>query len=46
MRSADTVWGDTVGVFVKSSETGASQGMDYIRRFAALHPGQRPAATE
>ncbi len=46
MRSADTIWGDTVGVFVKTSETGVSQGMDYIRRFAALHPGQTQTETE
>jgi len=46
MRNPDTIWGDTVGVFVKTSETGASQGMDYIRRFAALHPGQTHPATK
>ena len=37
MRSENTVWGDTVGVFVKTHETRDTRGMDYIRRFAALH---------
>ncbi|MEZ5769651.1 MAG: class I SAM-dependent methyltransferase [Paracoccaceae bacterium] len=38
MRRENTDWGDTVGVFVKSRPTGEALGMDYIRRFAALHP--------
>ncbi len=38
MRSENTDWGDTVGVFVKSRETRDALGMEYIRKFAALHP--------
>lgn len=38
MRRENTDWGDTVGVFVKTSETGDTLGMDYIRRFAARIP--------
>ncbi|MCB1358507.1 MAG: methyltransferase domain-containing protein [Maritimibacter sp.] len=38
MRSENTDWGDTVGVFVKTRPTGTARGMDYMRRFAALHP--------
>lgn len=37
MRTAGTDWGDTVGVFIKTQETAASLGMDYIRHFARLH---------
>ncbi|WP_050531937.1 methyltransferase domain-containing protein [Pseudaestuariivita atlantica] len=30
----DSDWGDTIGVFRKTEETGACTGMDYIRKFA------------
>ncbi|RME15891.1 MAG: methyltransferase domain-containing protein [Alphaproteobacteria bacterium] len=38
MRSAGTDWGDTVGVFVKTTDTARALGMDYIRAFAARFP--------
>jgi len=37
MRTPDTVWGDTVGVFVKSVEVGDTLGMGYVRHFAELN---------
>lgn len=39
MRTQETDWGDTVGVFVKTEETAASMGMEYVRHFADLHAG-------
>lgn len=39
MRNRDTNWGDTIGVFRKVQETGASMGLEYIRHFADLHAG-------
>lgn len=44
MRTAGTDWGDTVGVFVKSTETANALGMNYIRHFAALHPADPEAS--
>jgi len=35
MRKKDTVWGDTVGVLRKVAPFSETQGMDYIRKFAA-----------
>jgi SAM-dependent methyltransferase len=43
MRTEGTDWGDTVGVFVKTQETGASLGLDYIRYFFELHGDARGA---
>lgn len=40
MRTAETDWGDTVGVFVKTVETRDAMGMDYVRHFADLHPAR------
>lgn len=33
MRTADTDWGDTIGVFVKTEATKDSVGMNYMRQF-------------
>ncbi|MAM60410.1 class I SAM-dependent methyltransferase [Maritimibacter sp. UBA3975] len=37
-RHTDNFWGDTIGVFVKVTETADTMGMNYIRQFAARHP--------
>ncbi|HHB81093.1 MAG TPA: methyltransferase domain-containing protein [Aliiroseovarius sp.] len=34
MRKRDTVWGDTIGVFRKVTETTQSLGMSYVQQFA------------
>lgn len=39
----DTPWGDTVGVMRKVTPTAECKGMDYVRRFAALHGEPRAA---
>ena len=44
MRKRNTQWGDTVGIFRKTMETSQSQGLDYIRHFAALHPAHKSQA--
>ncbi len=38
LRNWGTTWGDTVGVFKKTTPTRDASGMDYIRRFAAMNP--------
>lgn len=43
MRNEDTDWGDTVGIFVKTTETSDAMGMQYVRHFADLHSGQSSA---
>lgn len=41
VRQMDTLWGDTVGVFRKTVATDDSEGMRYIRRFAARDGQER-----
>ena len=39
MRKRNTVWGDTVGIFRKVTDTSACTGMVYLRHFVELHDG-------